>query len=319
MKSLNYLFQSSRIQSFIIIFLLSLFTLLQQQAVAQQSIIKLSARINDKDKNSVKGLSSNDFVLFEGDTPQTITFFSNEELPISYGLILDCTGSMRDQAKHMIEMAQIIINQNKPQDETSIAIMTDGTVKIIANWTSDKKLLLGALDTIQEPKGMCSITDALYTCNSLFTSRPNQPENASYRQKAFILLSDGLEKPGKYEPNQLITSLQETDIQIYAISLADPEPRGAFLKISSNERAKTYLRKICEETGGSAFFPRSDKALINLGQIFALIRNQYILGYIPVRNNDKKSGKTRVKLQEALSKNNYSITTRLLFSSAQTK
>src|SRR6185369_8609048 len=110
MKSLGHFFQSSHIQFFILILLLSLFTLMQQQAVAQQSVIKLSAVVKDKDKNPVKGLSSNDFVLFEGDTPQTITFFSNEELPASYGLILDCTGSMRSQAKNMIEMAKTIIN-----------------------------------------------------------------------------------------------------------------------------------------------------------------------------------------------------------------
>jgi Ca-activated chloride channel family protein len=319
MKSLRHFFQSSHIQIFIVILPLSLFTLMQQQAVAQQSVIKLSARVNDKDKHPVKGLNSNDFVLFEGDTPQTISSFSNEELPVSYGLMIDCTGSMRDHFKDVIETAKTIVNQNKPNDETFIVILIDGMIKIIANWTSDKKLLLTAFDTIQEAKGMCSITDSLYACNAFFTSRPNRPEDKYYRQKALILLSDGLEKQGKYTANQLITFLRETDIQVYAISFYQPVPRTSLLKIDGHEKVKAYLGKISEETGGNAFFPQSDKAPINLEQIFASIRNQYILGYIPAQNKDKKSPKVRVKLNETLSKNKYSITTRLLPASSQTK
>jgi VWFA-related protein len=219
----------------------------------------------------------------------------------------------------MIETAKTIINQNKPDDETFIVILVDGIIKIIANWTSDKKLLLDSLDTIQEAKGMSSITDSLYTCNALFTSRPNQPENASYRQKAFILLSDGREKPGKYTTNQLITSLRETGIRVYAISFYQPIPGAEFFKITGSEKGKAYLRTISEETGGNAFFPQSDKAQKNLEQIFDSIRNQYILGYIQAQNEGKKPAKTRVKLQETLNKNKYSVTTRLLFSSPQTK
>jgi Ca-activated chloride channel homolog len=323
MKPLQKKNQASHFQLPLVMLFLSFITFAQQQTVPQQSVIKFSAKITDKTKHTVRGLSSNDFLLVEGDTPQTIAFFSNEELPISYGLVLDCTGSMRNLAKEMIETAKTIINQNKPHDETFIVILLDGATKPIIDWTSDKKLLLNSLDTINEAKGRCSITDALYSCNSFFAARPNQTEN-KYRQRALILLSDGLEIEGKHTANQLIKLLQETDAQVFAISFYEAVRVNQVWYERARDRrekAKYYLEEISKETGGRAFSPRSpDESQKSVEQILDSMRYQYILGYAPTLSKDNKSsGKARVKLNQALSKNKYSISTRQLPSSSQTK
>lgn len=103
----------------------------------------------DKQGRSIKGLSKEDFVVFEDEKPQTVETFSTGDggdIPRSIVLIMDYSGSMLPFIQTSVEAAKVLVDKLKPKDR--MAIVTDD-VELLADFTANKELLRQRLDSLK--------------------------------------------------------------------------------------------------------------------------------------------------------------------------
>ena len=86
----------------------------------EAELVNLNVRVVDRNNRTINDVPEKDFKIFEDGVLQTIDFFSRSEVPTNYALVLDNSGSMRSQLDKVIEASKILVNTNKPEDETVI-------------------------------------------------------------------------------------------------------------------------------------------------------------------------------------------------------
>ena len=89
------------------------------------NLVNLNVRVIDRNNRPIDNVRKEDFRIYEDGVLQPIEFFSREEVPISYGLAVDTSGSLRPQLQQVIDAAKTVINSNKPGDETFLVRFID--------------------------------------------------------------------------------------------------------------------------------------------------------------------------------------------------
>lgn len=262
--------------------------------IIDTELVNLSVRVVDRLNRPVANLQQGNFKIFEDKLPQEIQFFSQEQVPTDYALVIDNSGSLRFQLEKVIEASKIIIGTNKSEDNTSVVrFVSSDKIEILQDFTSDKEELNDALDNMFIEGGQTAIIDAVYLAAERINEF-NAKQNANDRKRrALILVSDGEDRNSYYKEQQLFDLLLESDVQIYTIGFVnDLEKDGSIIRKSPQKKAKSFLTKLSTETGGKAYFPES---LSDLNKIAADIANelrtQYSIGYVP--SNDADDGRFR--------------------------
>jgi Ca-activated chloride channel family protein len=247
------------------------------------NLVPLNVRVIDRNNRPIGDVRKEDFRVYEDGVQQPIELFSTEEVPISYGLALDNSGSMRSQMEKVVEAAKTIINGNKPGDETFLArfISTD-KVETVQDFTSDKEQLMDAMDKMYVEGGQTAVIDAVYlTAERIAEYRKGNPDDR--RRRALIVVTDGEDRASYYKQNQLLDRLREEDVQIYVIGFVNEldRERGLIHK-SPRQKAVDLINKMAKETGGRAFFPQSLGDLHGIAlEITRDLRTQYVISYNP--------------------------------------
>ena len=255
--------------------------------------VKLSVRVIDRNNRPIPNLRPEDFRVYEDGVEQKITYFSKEEVPISYGLVVDNSGSMRYLLDKVIESARIIINSNKPGDETFLVrFISSDKIETLLDFTSDKQALLDALDNLYIEAGQTAVIDAVYLASER-VSEYKRGDDDDRRRRALILITDGEDRSSFYNQNQLFRQLRESNVQIYVIGFVDELDReGGFIRKSPRNRAVNLINRLANETGGRAFFPKSINELPQIAEeITRDLRTQYVIGYSPT--NKARDGSFR--------------------------
>jgi Ca-activated chloride channel family protein len=269
--------------------LLSVLAPAQTQNTAQPAV-KLDVLVLDQKMRPLTGLRQEDFRITEEGKPQAVTFFSKEEKPLSYGLVIDSSGSLRSQMDKVIRAAITIINGNKPEDEAFVVsfVSTDYIVTM-QEFTRNKSELAGALSLLQIRKGQTALIDAIYTSADYLNKH-----KADDARRALILVTDGEERNSFYTADALFKYLRATGIQIFTIGLVRElnKDNGGFIRKSSREMAEELLERLAQETGGRTFYPKDDKDLQSAAdEIMLSLRSEYVIGYLS--NNPAKSKQYR--------------------------
>jgi Ca-activated chloride channel homolog len=277
-----------------------------------KSPVRLNVLVTDKSNNPVMDLNQEDFLVLDEGKPQTLSFFEKRRIPVSYGLIVDNTGSSHAHVNEIIQAATTIVEGNSPEDQTFILRLMEGTAQVAVDWTSDKAALLQALSTMKDARGQMSLIDPIYACSEVIAKRL-ATEDVSRRRRAVIVISDGLERGSSKKMSELFSLLHKANIQIFAIGitrirraadLADDPYAG-----DASIRAANFLSGLTEETGGRAFFPATNSEMKAAADLIAnCLRNQYIVGFDQV--HDTKKGplrKVRVRLLEGPNRDKYSV------------
>src|SRR4051812_12675296 len=120
--------------------------------------VTLDVRVVDRNGRPINGLKQNDFTIFEDGTPQEITSFGQQEVPTNYGLVLDNSGSLRQQLDKVIEAGKVFVSNNHPTDETLvIRFVGRDKIEIVQNFTPNKVDLNDALDNLYVEGGQTAI------------------------------------------------------------------------------------------------------------------------------------------------------------------
>lgn len=224
--------------------------------------------LDDKNK-LVMNLDKSDFKVFEDGVQQTIVSFQHDDLPVSMGILVDNSGSMRDKREAVNSAALDLVKASNRDDEAFIVNFSDEAY-IDQDFTSDIGKLRDGLAHI-DSKGGTALYDAVVA------SADQLAKGAKRSKQVLLVITDG-------EDNASVMSLQQTIQRIqalqgpvvYAIGLLFKDEGGG----REARRARRALEDLSTYTGGVAFFP---KTLGDVDEIAAEvardIRSQYTIGY----------------------------------------
>ncbi len=257
-------------------------------------LVNLNVRVVDRNNRPINSLQAKDFKIFEDGVQQQVEFFSRSEVPTNYSIVLDNSGSLRHQLEKVIEAGKILVNTNKPGDQTSlIRFVSRDKITVEQPFTSNKADLIDSLDNLFIEGGQTAIIDAVYLAAQSVNDHERKRPQDERTRRAIVLVSDGEDRDSYYNEAQLFQMLRETDVQIYAIGFVNELTKeGGFIGKSPQGKAKAFLERLATETGGKAYFPNDVNELAGLASdIASELRMQYSIGYIPT--NEKKDGTYR--------------------------
>ena len=258
------------------------------------SLVSLNVRVIDRFNRPINDVRQEDFRVSENGVPQTVEFFTREEVPISYGLVVDNSGSMRFLLDKVIEAGKTIVNSNKPGDETFLVrFASRDDIEIAQEFTPKKEDVVDSLDNLYIQTGQTAIVDAVYLSAERVANYKKGNDVEDKRRRALILVTDGEDRDSFYKREQLFEHLRENDVQIYVIGFVNElDKEGGFIRKSKREQAMELINKLARETGGRAYFPQSLAELPNIAQeITRDLRTQYVIGYLPT--NKARDGSYR--------------------------
>jgi Ca-activated chloride channel family protein len=246
-------------------------------------LVQLHVRVIDRNNKPINNVPEGDFHIFEDGVPQTIETFTREEVPISYGLAVDTSGSLRSQLQSVIDAGKTIINSNKAGDETFLVrFISSDKIETVQDFTDNKEQLMDGLDSFYVEGGQTAIIDAVYL-SAEHVSEYKKGDESDRRRRALIVITDGEDRNSFYKQEQLFARLREEDVQIFVIGFINELDKDAgLIRKSPRDKAVSLINRLASETGGRAFFPESVSELPQIAnEIIRDLRTQYVISYNP--------------------------------------
>ncbi|MBA2733869.1 MAG: VWA domain-containing protein [Acidobacteria bacterium] len=256
-------------------------------------LVALNVRVIDRNNRPIGNIRQEDLNVFENGVPQPIFSFSKEEVPVSYGLAVDTSGSLRSQLAQVIEAGKTIINSNKPGDETFLVrFISSDKIEQVLDFTSNTDDLIDSIDTFYTEGGQTAVVDAVYV-SAEHVAQYKKGNDNDRRRRALIVVTDGEDRGSTYKQEELFERLREEDVQIYVIGFVNElDKEGGFIRKSSREKAVNLINRLAKETGGRAFFPQSLSELPQIAEeIVRDLRTQFVISYSPT--NKARDGSYR--------------------------
>jgi Ca-activated chloride channel homolog len=249
---------------------------------SQVNEVTLSAVVLDSKRHLVTNLAATNFAVFEDNQPQKITFFRREDIPVSIGIVVDNSGSMRSKRAAVTKAVLNLIQASNPQDEVFVVNFNDDSY-LDQDFTNKNDLLREALDRVDSRGGT-----ALY--DAVIASADHLAKGAKKEKKVLLVVTDGVDNESRESLEQAIRKVQDDNgPTIYTIGILGDEP--------GIKRAKRALQSLSDQTGGVAFFPKDLAEVDEISQEVAKdIRNQYTITYKPT-NPRSNGGYRKVKVE----------------------
>jgi VWFA-related protein len=244
--------------------------------------VNVPVTVRHSEGGFLKGLSQNDFRIFEDGEPQEIVFFDQEGLPTHIALVLDISGSVGSEWGTIKYATMRFVEHLKPEDQFSL-VTFNTQIKLRMDWGRKIDRVDPVLTSIY-CKDNTKLWDAIYVvCNDVF--------KGIKEKKAMIIMSDGLDNESSVSYDEALQAAVRSEAAIYVVSKTEAirqlylaANKGSFYGGVPNEafvQADLALRKLAFETGGRVLYPNTFGQLDNIyAQVDEELRNQYTLGYI---------------------------------------
>jgi len=246
-------------------------------------LVTLHVRVIDRNNRPINRIGKGEFTVLEDGVPQQIFSFTEEEVPVIYGLAVDTSGSVRPQFQQIIDAAKTIINSNKKGDETFIErFISSDKIETVQDFTPSKDLLLDGLDTLYVEGGQTAVVDGVYLAAEHVVEYKKGGDD-DRRRRALIVVTDGEDRASYYQETQLFQRLREEDVQIFVIGFVNElDAEKGLIRKSPRDKAVALINRLATDTGGRAFFPQSVSELPQIAnEIVRDLRTQYVLSYDP--------------------------------------
>jgi Ca-activated chloride channel family protein len=243
------------------------------------NLVVLHTTVLDDRGKFVEGLTADNFRVYEDKTEQKLSVFKREDIPVSMGLVIDNSGSMRDKRPRVNEAALTLVQSSNPQDEAFVVNFNDDFyLDLDKDFSSSIPELKEALERI-DARGSTALYDAII--GSL-----DHLKKANKEKKVLLIVTDGEDNTSRNSLEKTVREIQRTDPVIYTIGLLGQENK------KSAKNAKKALTAIADASGGLAFFPENVEDVHAIcEQVAHDIRHQYTLAYYP--SNTAKDGTFR--------------------------
>jgi len=254
--------------------------------ITNTDLVTFNVTVTDSYGRFVSGLSKNAFTILDENKRQEITFFSDEDAPVSVGVLFDVSGSMggdkviraRDALAHFI--------QTSDERDEYFLIGFNSRAQLLVDRTRDGNALLDKL-TFLHTKGNTALYDACYL-------GVERVQRGTHAKRALLLISDGQDNNSRYTFGQLSRVLKESDVILYGIGILGGGDMGSPLGMEG----QGTLDELAGVSGGKAFYPNNGAEMSDIFEQIALeLRHQYSIGYRPPNFvNDGKWHKIKVKV-----------------------
>jgi VWFA-related protein len=252
------------------------------------SLVLIPAQVTTREGAPIMDLKRQDFKIYEDGAEQEITYFAKDDAPVSIGLLLDSSGSMRNKKQKSSEAAAAFFRTANSEDEFFL-IEFDDRPKLVLPFTKDTDLLYHEISHAR-PYGRTSLFDAIHMALGVMKA-------AQHERKALVIVSDGGDNRSRRTFTAIKGDMLEADVQLYAMGIFDPE--GASQGSREEAEGPQVLDNLAEITGGRHFPVMNVGTLPEVStRIGQLLRNRYLLGYNPT--NTSRDGRYRgIKLNLA--------------------
>jgi VWFA-related protein len=232
-------------------------------------LVVLPVTVVDKTGHLITNLPKTAFQVYENGVQQDIKVFKREDVPVSMGLIVDNSGSMRDKREKVKDASLALVKDSNPHDEVFVVNFNDEAYLDTKDFTSDIKEMEEALSKI-DSRGGTAMRDAIRM------SIDHMKEKARKDKRVLVVVTDGNDNASMISLENLVKSAQQSEVLIYTIGLlSDEEHREA-------KRAERALKALAQATGGETYFPKDVAEVDRIAhQVARDIRNQYTIAYSP--------------------------------------
>ena len=230
--------------------------------------VALHASVIDDNARIVTDLPRTAFTVFEDGRPQPITSFRREDVPVSMGILIDNSGSMREKRARVEQAALNLVRASNPDDEVMVVNFNEEGI-LDQDFTSDIGKLKLAMAR-HETRGPTALYDAVDGAAIHLIG------SSTHEKKVIFVVTDGEDNASHDTLERALQSLrQEGAPAVYAIGL---------LGDARQDRSRQALQTLAERSGGIAFFARSLDEVDEISRTVAHdIRTQYSIGYKPTR------------------------------------
>jgi Ca-activated chloride channel homolog len=240
---------------------------------ATTDLVVLHATVVDDKGQFVTGLNADNFKVYEDKVEQKISVFSKEDVPVTMGLVIDNSGSMKEKRPQVNAAALSFVKTSNPQDEVFVVNFNDEYyLDLDEDFTSNQDELREALEKI-DTRGSTALRDAII--GSLDHLKKGHKD-----KRVLLVITDGDDDASIKSFDYTVKAAIESNAVIYAIGVFSDYDRKNDKKMVRH--SKKDLATLAEATGGLAMFPDSLAEVDSVCQEIARdIRNQYTLGYYP--------------------------------------
>jgi Ca-activated chloride channel family protein len=237
---------------------------------AHSDLVVLHVNVFDGESDAVPDLPQTAFSVLEDGKPQEISFFTNVDVPVAAGLVLDNSGSMIARRQLVVAGSSAFVDGSHPEDEMFAVVFNENVrfgLPASVAFTTNRVLLRGSLARFP-PGGLTALHDAV-------VAALDHLENATHQKRALVVLSDGEDNASRLSEADMMEKARRSNTIIYTVSSASAGR-------SDGNGKPRVLRRLAEISGGVAYFPRSDGETVQMfGEIAANIRRGYSIGYVP--------------------------------------
>jgi Ca-activated chloride channel family protein len=248
-------------------------------------LVLVPVSVTDGMQRLVTGLDQENFQVFEGKKSLPIKHFSSEDAPVSVGILVDASGSMKNKMDRVQEAVNQFCEASNPGDEFFMITFSDEP-HLASDFTSVPEDLQREL-LFEHPKGQTSLLDAIYM-------GIGKMRQAKYAKKALLIVSDGGDNHSRYGEREVRAAVKESDVMVYAIGTFD-----RYVPTTEEMLGPALLASVAETTGGRAFVLEDPREMPKVARRIGVeLRTQYVLAYHPEHApRDGKWHKISVKLK----------------------
>jgi Ca-activated chloride channel family protein len=242
-------------------------------------MVVLRATVQDHKNTLVSGLSKDDFRVYEDGVLQPIKTLGHEDIPVTVGLVIDNSGSMKPKRADVIEAALAFARSSNQQDQMFVVNFNERVSFGLPEQVqfTDKLAQLEVALSRRAPGGETALYDAV-------VAALEHVKKGNRDKKVLIVISDGGDNASKHKLAEIRALAGQLDVIIYTIGIFDEQDA---------DRNPGVLKRLAQDTGGEAFLPASLKDVVPICERIARdIRNQYSIAYIPTNRN--RDGSYRV-------------------------
>jgi Ca-activated chloride channel homolog len=240
---------------------------------ATVDLVALHVTVTNKEGEFIPNLDRQDFEVFEDKVQQKIALFSRQDIPVTVGLVVDNSGSMREKRAQVNAAALTFVKTSNPQDEWFVVNFNDeyylDTEGEFTNSSEDLQEALSRIDT----RGSTALYDAVI--GSL-----NHLKKGHRDKRVLLLVTDGDDDASRLTFPDAIKAAEKSNATIYTIGLFSEDDRKHDKRMVRH--STKVLKDLADATGGQAYFPADlSQVTAVCEQVAREIRSQYTIGYYP--------------------------------------
>ena len=234
-------------------------------------LVLLDVSVKDPNGSFITGLGRDNFKVYEDGKLQEITQFANADIPVTVGIVVDESGSMRPKRAEVITAALEFITSSNPQDEVFVINFNEKARHGLPDtvlFSDNVRMLRDALWQ-GVPEGRTALYDAIETAL-------HQADMGRRDKKTLLVISDGGDNISHHKLSDVMHDVLQSIVTIYTIGIFDED---------DPERNPGVLKQLAHVSGGGVYFPKKLEDIVPIcRQIAQDVRTRYTIGYIPETN-----------------------------------